>query len=223
MFKGLHFFVKFSWKHRKSYLILNIINQIVSGVLPLIIIAMPKFIIDELIGEQRYSALLIYIGVLLISIFVNNWVSAHIGLLIFNQRCYLATAFGEYMHEKLANTDFANLESPEFYDIKEKANKFLYGDWHGFSYVLESALSIVGKLFTLIGIIVILSSMNIWLLLLFIAMILIGALIDYRAKKKAHTFSLDAVEIERRWSYFTRILDDAAYAKEIRQIKSISG
>ena len=49
------------------------------------------------------------------------------------------------MHEKLANTDFCNLEKPDYFEIREKANKFLYGDWHGFSYVLESAFAIVGK------------------------------------------------------------------------------
>lgn len=42
------------------------------------------------------------------------------------------------MHKKLANTDFCNLESPDFYDIKEKANKFLYGDWHGFAYIWKA-------------------------------------------------------------------------------------
>ena len=50
MLKGLIFFIKFSWKNRKSYLILNIINQIFFGVLPLIIITLPKYIIDELMS-----------------------------------------------------------------------------------------------------------------------------------------------------------------------------
>ena len=71
------------------------------------------------------------------------------------------------MHEKLANTDFCNLEKPDYFEIREKANKFLYGDWHGFSYVLESAFAIVGKVFTLIGIIAIISTMNILIVSIF--------------------------------------------------------
>ena len=47
MLKGLTFFLKFSWKNKKSYVILNILNQIVQGTMPLVIIAIPKFIIDE--------------------------------------------------------------------------------------------------------------------------------------------------------------------------------
>ena len=59
MLKGLIFFIKFSWKNRKSYLILNIINQIFFGVLPLIIITLPKYIIDELMSGQRIDRILL--------------------------------------------------------------------------------------------------------------------------------------------------------------------
>lgn len=216
MFKGLLFFAKFSWKHRKAYLLLNIINQTILGVLPLIIVLMPKYIIDELMGQQRLQFISVYVVVLLIAIFTNNFLGTYLSLKIFDQRCYLSAAFGEYIHKKLANTDFCNLEDPDFYDIKEKANKFLYGDWHGFAYVLESALSIIGKLFTAIGIIAIISTMSILLVILFLFMVLLSAFIDYKSKKQAYKYSLDATKIERRWNYFTRILEDSAYAKEIR-------
>lgn len=216
MLKGLIFFVKFSWKNRKSYLILNIINQVFFGVLPLIIITVPKYIIDELMSGQRVGRIAVYVAILLVTIFISSWGSTHLQLKIMSERCYLSAAFGEYMHEKLINADYCNLENPQYYDIREKANKFLYGDWHGFSFVLESALSIVGKILTSVGIIVIISTMSIWLVLIFIAMVILGAVVDYKSKKKAHGFSMDAVEIERRWNYFTRILEDPAYAKEIR-------
>ena len=87
------------------------------------------------------------------------------------------------MHEKLANTDFCNLEKPDYFEIREKANKFLYGDWHGFSYVLESAFAIVGKVFTLIGIIAIISTMNILIVSIFLLMVLASAFIQSQEKK----------------------------------------
>ena len=106
MLKGLIFFIKFSWKNRKSYLILNIINQIFFGVLPLIIIALPKFIIDELMSEQRIDRIAIYVAILLVTIFISNWGSTHLKLKIMSERCYLSAAFGEYMHTKLVNAWF---------------------------------------------------------------------------------------------------------------------
>ena len=44
--------------------------------------------------------------------------------------------------------------------MKKKAEKFIYADWHGFSYLLDSALDIFGKAFTLAGIIAIVATLN---------------------------------------------------------------
>lgn len=216
MFKGLKFFVKFAWKHKKSYIILNAINQLFIGILPIIIITMPKYIIDELTGQQQLMNIAIYTVILLITIFLNTWLVNQINFLIFNQRCYLSSCFSKFMHEKLANTDYCNLENPNYHDLRDKANKFLYGDWHGFSFVLESAFGIIGKIFTLVGIIAIISTMNIIIVLIFILLVLASALVDSKFKKKSHSLSMEAVNVERRWSYFTRILEDVSFSKEIR-------
>ena len=216
MFKGLKFFIKFSWSVNKSYAVLNIINQLLTAFLSILLIVIPKYLIDELFGEQRIDRIVIYVGVLLLSIFLNNWLLSFINFAIFNRRCELAAHFSKFMHGKLANTDFSNLEDPAFHDMREKANKFLYGDWHGFSYVLESAFSIFGKVCTLAGIMAIVSTMNIGIVLLFVAMVALSAAVDAKAKEKSHKLSLEAVQVERRWSYFGSILEDVSYAKEVR-------
>lgn len=216
MLKGLIFFIKFAWKEKKSYVILNAVNQLLSGILPLVIIAVPAYVIDELMDEQRISVIAAYVIILVLTIFVNSWVVQHINLMIFTQRVYLAARFDKYMHAKLANTDFCNLEKPSFHEMSEKAKKFLYGDGRGFSYVLESAFSIIGKLITLFGIIAIISMMNAWIVAIFLLMILASAFVDSKSKEKNHKIAMDAVNVERRWSYFSRILEDTSFSKEIR-------
>ena len=216
MVKGLLFFIKFSWKEKKAYVILNALNQFLIGLLPVFIITLPKYIIDELTGQKCITNIVLYIIILLCIIFINSWGVSHINLMIFNQRCYISARFSKFMHEKLVNTDFCNLEKPDYFEMRDKANKFIYGDWHGFSYVLESAFSIIGKAFTLIGIIAIISTMNILIVAVFIIMVLASAYIDSKAKEKSHNLTMDAVKVERRWNYFSQILEDVAYSKEIR-------
>ncbi|MCC8111650.1 MAG: hypothetical protein LIO74_08690 [Ruminococcus sp.] len=216
MLKGLLFFIKFAWKEKKSYVILNTVNQLLSGLLPLLIIAIPAYVIDELMGQQRIPVIFTYVIVLICIIFVNSWIVQHINLLIFTQRVYLAACFGKYMHKKLANTDFCNLEKPSFHEMSDKAKKFLYCDGRGFAYVLESSFGIIGKVITLLGIIVIIFTMSAWIVILFFTMILISAFIDAKLKEKNHKISMEAVQVERRWNYFTRILEDSSYSKEIR-------
>ena len=216
MFKGLRFFYSFCWKSKKSYILLNIINQLLIGGLPLIMLSAPKFIIDELLGQQRLEYLFIYCAVLLAAMFLNMWLTQYISLQIYNQRCYVSASFGEMMHRKLVNTDLKNLEDPDFFDTKEKANKFLYGDWHGFAYVLESAFSISGKIITLLGIFAIILSLNWWMVVIFLCMIVVSTMIDSKFKIKAHSYNMEAVAVERRWNYYSRILEDVGYTKEIR-------
>ena len=91
MMKGLLFFIKFSWKERKSYIILNAVSQLLIGILPIAIIAIPKYIIDELI---------LYVVLLLAAIFINSWGISHVNLLIFNQRCYLSARFSKLVYAR---------------------------------------------------------------------------------------------------------------------------
>ncbi len=216
MLKGLIFFIKFAWKEKKSYVVLNAVNQLLLGILPLVIIAVPSYVIDELMEKQRISVIAAYVIALLLAIFVNSWVVQHINLVVFTQRIYLAARFDKYMHAKLANTDFCNLEKPSFHDMAEKAKKFLYGDGRGFSYVMESAFSIIGKVITLFGIIAIISMMNAWIVAIFLLMILASAFVDSKSKEKNHKIAMEAVNVERRWGYFSRILEDTSFSKEIR-------
>ena len=79
------------------------------------------------------------------------------------------------INKKLAEVDFKNLESPAFWDLKERAEKFLYADWHGFSYLLDSALNIFGSAVTLVGVIAIVAALNAWVMFLFMALMLASA------------------------------------------------
>lgn len=68
----------------------------------------------------------------------------------------------------------------------------------------------------ILGIIAIISSMNVAIVLIFLLMILSSAYIDSKTKEKSHRLTLEAVNVERRWNYYTRVLEDVAYSKEIR-------
>ncbi|MGI5959507.1 MAG: ABC transporter ATP-binding protein [Massiliimalia sp.] len=216
MFKGLWFFVQFGWKSNKKYIIYNVCYQFINGLIPLVAVTMPKFIIDELMGQQRISRLVIYTVLLIGYCLVAQMLSNFFMLEAFTLRCRVAADFGLFMHKKLFEADFENLESPAFLDMKEKANKFLYGDWHGFSYVLDSALMIVGQFFTLAGIIAIVASMNLWIVLLFLLLVSISSIVDAWAKKNEIALSLEQVRTERGWMYFSSLSEDFMYGKEIR-------
>lgn len=214
--KGLWFFIQFGWKSEKKYIVYNVLYQFVNALIPLVAVILPKFIIDELTGQMRLGMLFVYIAILigynLFAGILSNWLMQN----VFTLRCKVAADFGLFMHKKLADADFERLEDPTFLDMKEKANKFIYGDWQGFSYVLDSALMIIGQFFTLAGIIAIVAALNVWMVLLFVALVLISTVVDAWAKKNEMKISLEQVRVERGWRYFGDLFEKIEYGKEIR-------
>lgn len=216
MFKGLNFFLGFGWKVDKRYVIYNVLNQLLNALIPVIAVLGPKFIVEELMGKQRVYVLVSYVAVLVGYIFAASSLSSWLSLQSFTLRIKVTAEWGLYMHQKLAEADFENLENPHFLDLKEKADKFLYGDFHGFSYVFDSALTMIGQFVTLIGIMSIIATMNAWMLLLFVVLAIISSYVEGWAKKKDMALSLEAVRVERGWNYYSDLFENFQYGKEIR-------
>ncbi len=216
MFKGLRFFLKQGWKYDKKYILWRVIYQFVHSLIPILAALAPKYIIDELMGLQRVPVLLIYVGVLVTYTLVAGIVSNCLSLDSYTRRGYVSTAFTTDMNRLLTRVDFERLESPAFRDRKEKAEKFLFCDWHGFGYLLDMSLNIVGKCITLAGIAAIILTLDLWVVLVFVVMCLISTWAENRAEKKAKALSYQIVSQQRQVLYYMKVFDEAGIGKESR-------
>jgi len=124
MIKGLLFFIKFSWKHEKKYLIYRIFNQFVSSMIPIVAVIMPRYIINELMGEQRISYLVLYISILVGYTFAATALSNWLQWTGFTHRITISQRFNEFLHEKTIKADYADIESSRYLEMKEKAENF---------------------------------------------------------------------------------------------------
>lgn len=216
MWKGFAFFLRQGWKYDKKYIIWLLLLQVVTAVTPIASALLPKMVIDELTGMKRIPFLALYVLLFAGWICVSNVLTSFLSRDCFTHRCRVDAAFGFEMHERLALADFENLESPEFNDMQEKANKFLTCDYHGFGYLLDCGAAILGHGITIVGLVAILSTMEIWFILLFAGMAVSASLIEGKAMKKAMALSMEAVSHSRRWTYYAGLFEQARYGKEIR-------
>ncbi len=216
MFKGLVFFIRFSWKREKKYLVYLILNQFVSSMIPIVAVVMPRYIINELMGQQRITHICLYIGILAGYTFIASAASNWLGWTGFTHRIKISQDFNSFIHEKTTIADYADIESSRYLEMKEKAEKFLFGDLHGFSYVLDKAIEIIGKAFTLIGVIIVVASLNPLLLLLFIALVLASSYVESRVQRKQAEMQITMLALNRRTMYYSEVLEDFSYGKEIR-------
>ena len=98
--------------------------------IPLVAVIFPKFIIDELMGEQRGSYLFVFTIILIGVNMFGNMLAA-----FFRGRSLICKGevfnkFQIMVAEKLADCDFERLESSEFLDTKERAKKFIFANGH---------------------------------------------------------------------------------------------
>lgn len=216
MFKGLWFFVKFGWKCEKRYIIYLVLNQFINSLIPIVAVVMPRYIINELMDLKRPSYIFLYVGILIGYTLIGSLISNYLTWTSFTYRCRVGAEFDVFMHQKTVNADYADLESSEYIEMKEKAKKFLFGNMNGFSYVLDVAVQTLGKIFTLLGIIAIIATLNLLLVLLFVSLVLVSSWIESKVRKKQIAMSLEIISIERRWMYYGELMDEFSYGKEIR-------
>ena len=145
------------------------------------------------LGEKDIQKLILYALILSGYVAVASALSDFFSMDGFTRRCCVNSEFDSELHRKLANADFENLETPDFLDMQEKSKKFLYCDWHGFGYLFDCALNIVGQLLTLAGIMAIIISLNIWVILVFLLFSVLGTLVEAK-QKKAMSLSLQISE-----------------------------
>lgn len=185
MFRALRFFLSNGWKYDRLYVIEKILYQLTSSLLPIVLTVMPKFIIDELTGAGRAELLVLYVALLAGFALFLNAASAFLYKDAFTHRLRVNAAFDLDVHRMLADADYQNLEDPAFLELQKRAEKFLSCDWHGFGYLLDCALDACGQIVTLVGIAVVVATMNPLMILLFVALSFLGALSENRAKRRA--------------------------------------
>ena len=216
MFKGLLFFVKQGWKYDKCYILWNILYQFVNSMIPIIAALAPRYIIDELIGDARPQMLMLYVGVPAGYTLIAGGLSVFFSMDGFTRRCRVAAEFDSELHKRLARADLEQLENPDFLDMQEKAKKFLYSDWHGFGYLLDSALNIVGQVFTLAGVAAIIATLDVRVVLIFLVLTGAGTFTEGRAKERAAKLTEQISADQRGWMYYARLFENFDYGKEIR-------
>ena len=216
MFKGLAFFIRSGWKYDKRYVLWGMLRQLVDSGAAIALVLLPGALLDELLGARRMAWIGLYALLFAGTAALAAAAHAYLANDGFTRRCSVNAQFDAQLHKRLANADLCCLESPIFQDMQKKAVKFLYCDWHGFGYLLDCALDIVGQCIALAGYAAVLASVQPLVLALLISMAGAAYFAQTRAKRRAVELSMQVTRDQRRTAYFGGLFEDMRCAKEIR-------
>ncbi len=216
MIKGLVFLLKMFWQSSKLYVVYNVLLQVTLVVIPLANIIFPKLIIDSLLLGNKFEVVM-PLAIALITInFVCNLLVHHLQYRIVVLTNNVFMDFQETLIKKTSSADMEQLETKEYNELKENAYKFLYGDYRGFGTVLQDGFAIIGKIMIFMSVIAILLTLNPYIVIIFIFLVVISSLVDSKSKKITSEIDFKKTPYERRTMYYAKIADSYEYGKEMR-------
>lgn len=216
MFNGFKFLLIYAWRVDKKYVMFMFIEQITSALSTLLIVILPKIVIDNL--QYGYSRqLILKVAVFIFLIFLNKVLTSYFRNEAFILQVKIFKAFQLELGKKMTAVDLCYLENPEFQNLHEQADKFLYGNGRGFGFVMSQSMNMLGKLFVLLGVIGIIITMNTWIIFIFLVLILLNSVFQMNTKKQYAALEIEKTPIERETFYHSKILNTPLFGKEIRQ------
>lgn len=213
--KKLIHFMKLAWSVSPAYILLLAADSMLSASKVLLNTILPMLLIDELLGEQLVSRLVLYGGLIVL----NN-----VGMtLLSNTLNRFRAVRGEKasqgmlkkMSEKIMNLEYSYLEDPYYLDLKERA-VFSVQNQNSIANLILMAADVFSGALTLIGLAAILVTLGPVLILVLLAGIGVMLLI-YRSVSRYQTqVTQELIPINRRFGYYMGLGMEKDAQKDIR-------
>jgi ABC-type multidrug transport system fused ATPase/permease subunit len=211
---ALHF-LKLTFQISKSYIPLMIISAIFQSASPFLAIIVPKYIIDELMGNQRISRFVAYVAIIAIGNGILNIINKLLTTKVQLANSKLIIGFELHMGNHIMNMDFENLEDPSILDMKEKAI-FPINNQGVLWRMVDCLIAMVRITITLLGLGVIISILNPIIIILIIAIVLLNGVISKKAQKVEYDMSRALIPLNRKFGYYADLMTDFSIAKDVR-------
>lgn len=212
----LKYFFPIAWKFKKSYFFLFTIKQFFSIIQPFLAIFLMPLIIDELLGGQNITKIIVYAAILVIGEIVLNAITGVLQIQLEKYSDLFDNYFLEEMSLRVMGLDFQLTENKEALDQIEKAKEgmtWYSGGIHGLSTQFFDILSNVVKI---LGVII-LMIINAPLLFIITSIILI---IKSLVNKKLNILEISRYnklsKVNRVFGYYLFEVTNFQYGKDIR-------
>lgn len=209
-----HFF-KLANGISKSYIPILFLSSLFSAMVPFLNIIMPKYIIDELLGEKRVRILILLVIFTILGNFLLSLINR-----VLEKKCNVkneevVAGFDLLIGKKVMDLDFENIEDPEILNLKERAifpirNQGALWQLTG---NISKGLTEVIKVIFLISLI---STLDLTIIFLIILVVLLSSFIYKKSQKAQHKFFDSLIPLNREFIYYLNTLNDFSAGKDIR-------
>lgn len=202
-------------KHDKSLFFLFLLYTLISSIVPFIPIFSIKFIID--IAEKNLDIntsiykILILTGISLFVLLIHKILS----VVCDNKFLKVKVIFEKDLYKKMMQIKYEKLDTPQTQDLFFKANKAIQTQQYGFEAYIRNLFSIISKIITFLGLIVILIMFDYFILLYLLLTTIILFYISLHISKKNNDLWNKNASLSREKEYYFNISVDFNYGKDL--------
>ncbi len=191
------------------------IGSVIKAVTPFINVIMPKFIIDELMGQQRVDVFIQLVTITIIGNALFNLLNRYFETKTDIANRSLSYGFDRHLGLHIMNMDFESLEDPDVLDHKERA-LFPIMNQGVILRTLQSVAGISQAFITIIGLAAIVSMLNPLLILVILAVVAVNAFIFAKSLKAQYQFFEMLTPLNKHFNYYASLTSDFTIAKDVR-------
>lgn len=199
----------------KSYIPLLMLYAVVNAILPFINIIMPKFILDELMGQQRVEMFINLVLVIILSNAVIGLINAWLKTKISIKDMEINNGFDLLLGKKIMDIDFKNIEDPEVLDLKDKAI-FTIKNQGAIIRVINGIVNLFTQIITIIGLTAVIGTLNGLILAVILVIVIININLYKKSQKTQFEFYKEIIPINRKFAYYAGLTSDFSFGKDIR-------
>ena len=211
----LIFLFKQIWKWDKGMYLSMLLYTVFFSLTPLIAIYVPKLIIDSLQSQDWQRILIVLIGGFLLSAFcayITEYLRGNYRMR-FNAVRYKLI---EQLNLTTMTMAYPLTEDADILDKLRTISQTLLNPHAGPGGIMEKLLSIFGSIVGALSLVAVISTLNIWILLLLLVTILLTYLLSLRAGQYEEQHREAYHSAYRRHYYTTEAVSDFRFGKDIR-------
>lgn len=213
--KKLKMFFSLAWSISPSYLLFLIFSTLVNSGQVLINVILPRFLIDELIGDKNTNMLILYGAAIVLSNVAFALLANTMKKIMDVKNIYMNNKMSQAMANKIMNVEFSYLENPYYLDLKERA-VFAFTNQSSMEALIRNVTTALKHLVTIIGLLVIMFSLS-WVLVFLLAVAVLISLLIYRLFMNYQmNFFKEVIPVNRKFGYYVGICYDNHPQKDIR-------
>lgn len=208
-----------SWKHDKLIFLYIALYSIFNSFSQLILVVLPKLVIDELTGGKRISTIMFIVLIFSCIYFISNGVIRWTENVSWPRYIVIRMKIKKIAALKFMTMKQANIENPSLLDLCERADAATTFNENGFEGMFRRSTKIFGVIITLTGCVSIIYTTNSYIIAFLLFLTLINFLLNTFRRNYEKKINDGLSPINRKLDYIFNSMYNFKFGKDIRIFK----